>query len=152
LIIAICGAVCGANDRVAISAFGKAKQDWLRIFLELPNGIPSHDTFTDVSAKIDPDRFRECFLSWTNSPAELPPGDIVAIDGKTLRRSYDKEGSRSSVHMVSAWAGRNSLVLGQIKTEKKSNEITAIPELLEVLELTGCIVTIKEMVHKILQL
>ncbi|MEE4356022.1 MAG: ISAs1 family transposase [Desulfococcaceae bacterium] len=145
LIIAICGAICGANDWVAISTFGKAKEAWLGTFLELPNGIPSHDTFTDVFAKIDPDRFRECFLSRTRSLAELLPGDVVATDGKTLRHSYDRQDSRSSVHMVSAWSSQNSLVLGQIKTEKKSNEITAIPQLPEVLELTGCIVTIDAM-------
>jgi hypothetical protein len=98
-----------------------------------------------VFAKINPDQFRDCFLSWVNSPAELLPGDIVAIDGKTLHHSYDKKDSRAPVHMVSAWANRNSLVLGQIKTDKKSNEITAIPQLLEVLELTGCIVTIDAM-------
>jgi len=145
LTISICGAICGANDWVAVSAFGRAREAWLGTFLELPNGIPSHDTFTDVFAKIDPEQFRTCFMSWVSGLAELLPGDVVAIDGKTLRRSYDKQDSRASIHMVSAWACRNSLVLGQVKTGEKSNEITAIPQLLEVLELTGCIVTIDAM-------
>lgn len=145
LMISICGAICGANDWVSVSTFGKAKEAWFCTFLELPNGIPSHDTFTDVFSKIDPDQFRNCFISWVKSMVHLLPGDVVAIDGKTLRHSYDKQDSRSSIHMVSAWANRNSLVLGQIKTEKKSNEITAIPQLLEILELTGCLVTIDAM-------
>ncbi len=137
--------ICGANDWVAIATFGRAKETWLCTFLELPNGIPSHDTFTDVFSKINPGKFRECFLSWVKSLADLLPGDVVAIDGKTLRHSYDTQDSRSSIHMVSAWAGRNSLVPGQIKTEKKSDEITAIPQLSETLELTGCLVTIDAM-------
>ena len=145
LMISICGAICGANDWVAVATFGEAKETWFRTFLELPNGIPSHDTFNDVFVKIDPEEFRECFLSWANCLAQLLPGDVVAIDGKTLRHSYDTQNSQASIHMVSAWAGRSSLVLGQIKTEEKSNEITAIPQLLETLELTGCLVTIDAM-------
>ncbi len=145
LVIAICGAICGANDWVAVAAFGRAKENWLRAFLELPNGIPSHDTFGDVFSKIDPDRFRKCFISWVESLADILPGDVVAIDGKTSRHSYDRGDSRSPIHMASAWASRSSLVLGQVKTEDKSNEISAIPQLLEILELTGCLVTIDAM-------
>ena len=145
LAIAICGAICGANDWVAIATFGTSKETWFRTFLELPNGIPSHDTFTTVFARIAPDHFQECFVSWVASLVTLLPEEVVAIDGKTLRRSYDAQDSRAAIHMVSAWASQNSLVLGQLKTEAKSNEITAIPHLLEVLELTGCLVTIDAM-------
>jgi len=145
LVIAICGVICGANDWVAVATFGKAKEDWLRTFLELPNGLPSHDTFTDVFTKLSPDQFRECFVSWVSSIVTLFPGEIVAIDGKTLRHSYDAQDSRAAIHMVSAWASRNSLVLGQLKTAEKSNEITAIPQLLDALEVSGCLVTIDAM-------
>ena len=145
LVIAICGVICGANDWVAVATFGKAKEDWLGTFLELPNGIPSHDTFTDVFTKLSPDQFRQCFLSWVSSITTLFPGEVVAVDGKTLRHSYDAQDSRAAIHMVSAWASQNSLVLGQLKTAEKSNEITAIPQLLDVLELSGCLVTIDAM-------
>ena len=145
LVIAVCGAICGANDWVAVATFGTAKEDWFRTFLELPNGIPSHDTFTDVFSKLSPEQFQQCFISWVSSLATLFPGEVVSIDGKTLRHSYDAQDSRASIHMVSAWASQNSLVLGQLKTEEKSNEITAIPQLLEVLELAGCLVTIDAM-------
>ena len=99
----------------------------------MPNGIPSHDTFTDVFAKIDPEQFEQGFISWTSSIASLLPGEVVAIDGKTLRRSHDQANGKRAIHMVSAWSSRNALVLGQVKTEEKSNEITAIPQLLELL-------------------
>lgn len=145
LAIAICGAICGANDWVAVATFGTAKEPWFRTFLELPHGIPSHDTFTTVFARIAPEHFQDCFVSWVASLTTLLPGEVVAIDGKTLRRSYDAQNSRAAIHMVSAWASQQSLVLGQLKTEAKSNEITAIPQLLEVLELTGCLVTIDAM-------
>jgi predicted transposase YbfD/YdcC len=145
LVIAISGVICGANDWVAVETFGKAKEPWLRTFLELPHGIPSHDTFTDVFAALSPEHFQDCFVRWVSSLTRLLPGDIVSIDGKTLRRSYDRQDSRAAIHMVSAWASRQSLVLGQLKTAEKSNEITAIPQLLEVLEVTGCLVTIDAM-------
>jgi predicted transposase YbfD/YdcC len=145
LVIAICGAICGANDWVAVATFGEAKEDWLRTFLELPHGIPSHDTFTDVFTKLSPEQFQQCFMSWVSSLVTLFPGEVVAIDGKTLRHSYDAQDSRASIHMVSAWASQNSLVLGQLKTDAKSNEITAIPQLLDALELAGCLVTIDAM-------
>jgi len=145
LVIAICGIICGAEGGTAIEKFGKAKEEWLRSFLELPNGIPSHDTFTDVFAKLSPRKFEACFISWVESISELFDGEIVAVDGKTLRRSHDKSYGKKAIHMVSAWATENSLVLGQIKTDDKSNEITAIPELLKSLKLKGCLVTIDAM-------
>ncbi len=145
LAIAICGVMCGANDWVAVSTFGKAKEVWFRTFLELPHGIPSHDTFTDIFAKLSPEQFQAGFMSWVSSLATLFPGEVIAIDGKTLRRSYDPQDSKAAIHMVSAWASQHSLVLGQLKTEDKSNEITAIPKLLDVLEVTGCLVTIDAM-------
>jgi len=145
LVIAICGIICGANGWVAVEKFGKAKEDWFSGFLELPNGIPSHDTFTDVFAKLSPKQFEACFISWVESISELFDGEVVSIDGKTLRRSHDVSFDKKAIHMVSAWASANSLVLGQIKTDEKSNEITAIPELLKSLELKGCLVTIDAM-------
>ena len=145
LMIAVCGALCGADNWTAVEAFGKAQKTWLQGFLELPKEIPSHDTFTTVFRRIEPEHFQACFVSWVTSLADLLPGEVVAIDGKTLRHSYDRQNSRAAIHMVSAWASHQSLVLGQLKTAAKSNEITAIPQLLEVLELTGCLVTIDAM-------
>ncbi len=143
--IALCAVICGADSWVHVELFGKSKEQWLRTFLELPNGIPSHDTFGDVFARLDPDRFQECFMEWSQGVASLLPGEVVAIDGKTVRRSYDTHAGRRAIHLVSAWASANTLTLGQVKTEEKSNEITAIPRLLELLELKGCIVTIDAM-------
>ncbi len=143
--IAICGAICGADGWSAIEQFGKASAQWFRSFLELPNSIPSHDTFNDVFAMIEPRQFEKCFISWVESISELFAGEMVAVDGKTLRRSHDKSNNKKAIHMVSAWAAKNSLVLGQIKTDDKSNEITAIPELLKSLEIKGCLVTIDAM-------
>ncbi len=145
LIIAICAIICGADSWVAVEQFGEAKEDWFRGFLELPNGIPSHDVFTNVFKKLSSREFEVCFTSWTKSISELFDGEVVAVDGKTLRRSHDARFDKKAIHMVSAWASTNSLVLGQIKTDEKSNEITAIPELLKSLELKGCLVTIDAM-------
>jgi len=145
LVIAICAIICGAGSWVAVEEFGKAKEDWFRCFLELPSGIPSHDTFTKVFRKLASREFEVCFTSWTESISELFDGEIVGVDGKTLRRSHDASSDKKAIHMVSAWASTNSLVLGQIKTDEKSNEITAIPELLKSLELKGCLVTIDAM-------
>jgi len=142
LVIAICAVICGADSWVEIEAFGQAKHKWLKRFLRLPHGIPSHDTFGRVFARLDPAQFQECFLAWVQAIGELTPGQVVAVDGKTLRRSHDRTLGQSAIHMVSAWATANRLVLGQVKVDEKSNEITAIPELLRVLELEGCIVTI----------
>ena len=122
LIIAICAIICGADSWVAVEQFGKAKEDWFRVFLELPNGIPSHDTFTDVFRKIASKQFEVCFMSWTESVSELFDGEVVSVDGKTLRRSHDASSDKKAIHMVSAWASTNYLVLGQIKTDEKSNE------------------------------
>lgn len=142
MVLAICGVLSGADDWVGIEAFGKEKYDWFKKFLELPHGIPSHDTFGRVFSLLSPDEFQSCFLSWIYSVAQISDGEIVPIDGKVLRRSYDKSSNKSAIHMVSAWASANRVVLGQVKTDAKSNEITAIPKLLEVLDIKGCIVTI----------
>jgi predicted transposase YbfD/YdcC len=144
LVIAICGVICGADDWVSISDFGKAKEAWFRGFLELPNGIPSHDTFGRTFSLLSPEAFRESFLSWIRSLTDVFEG-LVAIDGKTLRRSHNRRDGTAAIHMVSAWAGEHGLVLGQVKTDEKSNEITAIPELLRALSINGCLVTIDAM-------
>lgn len=140
--IAICAVICGADTWVSIETYGIAKKQWLKQFLELPNGIPSHDTFARVFARIDPQQFQECFLHWIKSISKITDGEVIAIDGKTLRRSYDKSNDKAAIHMLNAWASANRLVLGQRKVDKKSNEITAIPELIKVLDVAGCIVTI----------
>jgi len=145
LTIAICGVICNANSYEHIVEFGKAKYQWFKRFLELPHGIPSADTFERVFARIDPDEFKKAFMNWVAAIEELTKGEIVSIDGKTLRRSHDIGNGKSAIHMVSAWAGTNGIVLGQRKTDDKSNEITAIPELLKMLEIQGCIVTIDAM-------
>jgi predicted transposase YbfD/YdcC len=144
-VIAICGIICGADTWTAVATYGLAKKDWLNTFLELPNGIPSHDTFSRIFGLIDPKEFQECFASWIRAVSKLTEGEIASIDGKTLRRSYDTSSSKPAIHMVSAWANNCGLVLSQLKTEEKSNEITAIPKLLTMLDLQGCIVTIDAM-------
>ncbi len=144
LVIAICGVICGADDWVAIAGFGEAKEDWFREFLELPNGIPSHDTFGRTFSLLSPEAFQESFTSWIRSLTGVFEG-LIAIDGKTLRRSHDRRAGKAAIHMVSAWASEYGLVLGQVKTEEKSNEITAIPELLNALYVKGCLVTIDAM-------
>ena len=145
LVIAICAILCGANDWVAVEMFGQAKQAWFARFLDLGHGIPSHDTFGRVFAMLSPQALQRCFLHWIQAVAQVTAGQVVAIDGKTLRRSYDRRSAKAAIHMVSAWATQNRLVVGQLKTEEKSNEITAIPELLKVLDVSGCIVTIDAM-------
>jgi predicted transposase YbfD/YdcC len=143
--IAICAVICGADSWVEIEEFGQAKEEWLRQFLILPNGIPSHDTFGRVFAWLDPQAFQNGFLSWIEAVSKLTAGQVVAIDGKRLRRSHDGRLGRAAIHMVSAWASANRLILGQLKTDEKSNEITAIPELIELLVIENCIVTIDAM-------
>ena len=143
--IAICAVICGADSWVHIELFGKSKEEWFRTFLELPNGIPSHDTFGDVFSRLDPEQFQQRFMAWTQAVSDLVPGEVVAIDGKTVRRSHDRNAGQRAIHLVSAWASANTLTLGQVKTAEKSNEITAIPQLLRMLELKGCIVTIDAM-------
>ena len=143
--IAICAVICNADGFEHICELGQAKYEWFKEFLELPHGIPSADTFERVFARIDPQEFKTCFMEWVQAISQLTKGEVVAIDGKTLRRSHDQSNGKSAIHMVSAWACANGLVLGQIKTEEKSNEITAIPQLLRTLEIEGCIVTIDAM-------
>ena len=142
IFIAICAVICGADGWVEIEAFGNAKLPWLKQFRALPNGIPSHDTFGRAFARLAAEQFQACFLDWIQAINQITEGQVIAIDGKTLRRSHDKFLGKSVIEMVSAWAGADHLVLGQVKVDEGSNEITAIPELLRVLEVTGCIVTI----------
>ena len=143
LVISVCALLCGAEGFVDMEEFGQAQRDWLSQLLELPNGIPSHDTFGRVFAALDPAQFAEAFTLWTQSLRQTLAGEIVALDGKTLRRSGGA--GQSPVHLVSAWAAGNRLVLGQLRTAQKSNEITAVPELRRRLELSGCIVTLDAM-------
>jgi predicted transposase YbfD/YdcC len=143
--LSICGVICGADGWTEIEEFGHAKQDWLQKFLELPNGIPSHDTIGRVFSRLLPGQFQRSFQSWIKSISTLTEGQVIAIDGKTLRRSYDRASDKAAIHMVSAWASENHLILGQVKTRERSNEITAIPELLDILAIQGCIVTIDAM-------
>ena len=145
LIIAICAVIAGADNWEDIEEFGKARIEWFQTFLELPNGIPSHDTFTRVFARLDPEQFQACFIGWMMAVSKVISGQVIAIDGKVLRRSHDKGIGKTAIDMVSAWATANHLVLGQVKVAEKSNEITAIPQLLEALEVSGCIVTIDAM-------
>jgi predicted transposase YbfD/YdcC len=140
--IAICGVICGAESWVDIEMFGKVKLDWLKTILELPNGIPSHDTFGRVFSKIDPQEFEKSFMEWVRAVYEVTQGQVIAIDGKQLRGSQASENGKKAIYMVSAWASENQIVLGQQKVDEKSNEITAIPELLKLLDIAGCIVTI----------
>ena len=143
--IALCAVICGADDFVSIAEFGRKKRKWLSRFLDLSNGIPSHDRFNAVLAAIKPAEFEACLLSWITALHEITDGQVVAIDGKTLRRSFDAASSKSAIHMVSAWATANHISLGQVTTDEKSNEITAIPKLLKMLEISGSLVTIDAM-------
>ncbi len=142
IVIAICSVICGANDITGMQQFGLAKQDWLKTFLDLPNGIPSHDTFGRVLSLLDPKQFLQAFLNWVQAVAELTAGEVIAIDGKRLRRSHNRTTARQAIEIVSAWARTNRLTLGQVKVAEDSNEITAVPELLRVLAIKGCIVTV----------
>ncbi|WP_162268001.1 ISAs1 family transposase [Thiohalocapsa sp. ML1] len=145
IVIAIAAILCGADGWVAIAQFGRSKRTWFEGFLRLPHGIPSHDTFGRVFGLLAPAAFEACFRAWVESIRALLPGEIVAIDGKTLRRSHNRGAGLAALHMVSAWATHNRLALGQVATDAKSNEITAIPRLLELLHIEGCIVTIDAM-------
>lgn len=144
LFIAIASVICGAESWNDMENFGKAKEGWLRTFLRLPEGIPSHDTFNRVFSALNPEELESSFLSWTRSVAELTDNEVVSIDGKSMRGTRE-HGSKSIVHMVSAWASANHIMLGQLKVNEKSNEITAIPKLLDLLVVKGCIVTIDAM-------
>jgi predicted transposase YbfD/YdcC len=140
--IAICAIICGAQGWTDIEIFGQRKYAWLKTFLELPGDIPSHDTFGRVFALLDPQEFQACFVEWVRVVNEITSGQVVSIDGKQLRGSGDSVLGKRAIYMVSAWAEANHLVLGQCKVDAKSNEITAIPELLKILSIAGCIVTI----------
>jgi predicted transposase YbfD/YdcC len=143
--IAVCAVISGADDFVAIADYGRKKRKWLSQFLDLSSGIPSHDRFNAILGALKPAEFEACFLSWITGLHEITAGQVVAIDGKTLRRSFDAATSKSAIHMVSAWATANQISLGQVIVEEKSNEITAIPKLLQMLELSGCLVSIDAM-------
>jgi predicted transposase YbfD/YdcC len=145
VVIAICAVLCGADDFVAIARFGRTKREWLARFLDLKSGIPSHDRFNAIFAALKPAEFEKCLLGLITALHEITGGQLVAIDGKTLRRSFDAASSKAAIHMVSAWATANHISLGQVVVDAKSNEITAIPKLLEMLELSGALVTIDAM-------
>src|ERR671932_143644 len=145
LAIAVCAVVACAESWEDIELYGRSKRAWLETFLALPNGIPSHDTFRRVFMLIDPDAFEACFSAWVQSFAEVFHREVVAIDGKTLRRSFDRGRAQGPLHLVSAWASEQGLVLGQREVDGKSNEITAIPALLETLSLKNSIVTVDAM-------
>jgi len=157
IVIAICAVICGAENWVDIENFGKARLTWFKKFLELPNGIPSHDTFGRVFSLLNAAAFEACFFDWVQAVNQISSGQVIAIDGKELRRSFDGLMGKKAIHLVSAWANENRLILAQRKVESKTNEITAIPELLEALEVAGCIVTIdamgcqKEIARKIIE-
>src|SRR5258708_18594534 len=145
IVIAICAVIGGADDWVDIAGWGTEKIEFLRQFMPLENGIPSHDTFGRVFSRLDAVQFQAAFLSWVQSAFAVSAGQVVAIDGKQMRRSHDQHMGKAAIYMVSAWASANHLTLGQRKVDDKSTEITAIPELLKVLALQGCIVTIDAM-------
>jgi predicted transposase YbfD/YdcC len=140
--ITLCAVISGADDFVSITKWANSKRDWLSKFLDLSAGIPSHDRFNAVMGALRPEEFEKCLLSWIVSLQDITDGQVIAIDGKTLRRSYDKASSKSAIHMVSAWATTNHISLGQVVVDEKSNEITAIPKLLGLLEMSGALVTI----------
>ena len=145
LFITLCAVICGADNWVMIEQFAKGKKAWFEDLLGLPNGVPSHDTFGNVFAAIDTGQFSQCFTQWVNELSEHSKGQVIAIDGKCLRRSLDKASNKAAIHMVSAWAQGNALVLGQVKVDEKSNEITAIPRLLELIDVRDSVVTIDAM-------
>lgn len=143
--IALCGSIAGADDFVAMTKWALLHKDWLAQFLDLPNGIPSHDLLNNLFRRLNPKEFERCLLSWLAALHDVRLGRLIAIDGKTLRGSFDTATARSALHMVSAWAVSQKLSLGSVTVDQKSNEITAIPELLKLLELAGAIVTIDAM-------
>lgn len=146
LVISLCAIVCGADDWEAVADYAAAKEAWLRSFLPLPGGVPAHDTFWRVFRRLDAEQFQRCFVSWVAGMVKLKPGQVIALDGKQMRRSHDRSPEpgvgHAPLHMLSAWATDNQLVLGQLRVDEKTNEITALPGLLSVLELEGCIVTL----------
>jgi predicted transposase YbfD/YdcC len=142
LVISLCAIVCGADDWEAVADYAAAKEEWLSTFLVLPGGPPAHDTFWRVFRHLDAEQFQRCFLDWIANTVELKSGQVIALDGKQLRRSHDHREGRAPIHMLSAWATENQLVLGQLRVDEKTNEITALPELLAALDVRGCIVTV----------
>lgn len=146
LVLAFCGVLCGCDDFVEVEEFGRSKADFFRRFLELPHGIPSHDTFRRVFQAVCPQALQRCLIQWLKGLRQATPpvedGAVIAIDGKTLRRTFDRAQGLGALHLVSAWAAANGLTLGQVAVDAKSNEITAIPQLIELLDLKGCVVTI----------
>ncbi|HQA59078.1 MAG TPA: ISAs1 family transposase [Acetivibrio sp.] len=145
LFIVVAATLCNCNEWEEIEEWAIAKEKWLRQYLELPNGIPSWYTIERVMDVIDPKQFEKCFVEWMKEVTQIKEGDVVAIDGKTMRGTADKSAGKKAVHIVSAWCSGDKLVLGQVKTDEKSNEITAIPELLDMLFIKGAIVTIDAM-------
>lgn len=145
LFVSVCAVLCGANHCVAIADFANARVEWLRQFVPLEGGAPSHDTISRVLSLIDPKGFEACFINWTKGIQSKTNGDILAVDGKTVRRSFDKAAGVGAIHLVSAWSTANGVSIGQIKVADKSNEITAIPELLKMLDIEGRIITVDSM-------
>jgi predicted transposase YbfD/YdcC len=145
IVITLCATICGANDWEAVAEYGRTKEQWLKKFLALPNGIPSHDTFSRLFARLNPEQLQSCFIQWMQAVHQISDGELLNVDGKTLRGAREAGNKRSFIHMVSLWSATNRLVLGQRKVDEKSNEITAIPELLKLLEIKGCLVTIDAM-------
>ena len=145
IIITLLAVFCGAEGWEEIEEYGRAKEDWLKKFVLLENGIPQHDTYRRVFNRLNPDQIEQCFMDWVRSIKKDIPQEVIAIDGKTIQGSFDKYKGMEAAHIVSEWATENRLVFAQVKTEEKSNEITAIPELLSLIALKGCIVTIDAM-------
>jgi predicted transposase YbfD/YdcC len=145
IVMALCAVICHADTWPEIEEFARSKENWFRQFLELPHGIPTQYTFRRLFLLLDPEQVQKCFLAWVESVQETTNGDVVAVDGKALRRAFTQGGKKGMIHMVNAWSSLNHLVLGQVKVDKKSNEITAIPRLLDMLVLNNCIVTIDAM-------
>jgi len=145
LVVGFCGVLCGCDDFVEIETFGRKKADFFRRFLDLPEGVPSHDTFRRVFQAVCPEALQRCLIQWLQGVRQAAPaaeGEVVAIDGKTLRRTFDRARGLGALHLVSAWATANGLTLGQVAADAQSNEVTAIPRLIELLDLKGCVVTI----------
>jgi predicted transposase YbfD/YdcC len=145
VVIALSAVIAGCESFPEMEEFGRQKREWFKQFLSLPNGIPSHDTIRRVLTVLDARKFHECFVQWVNALHEVTAGEVVNIDGKTVRRSFDRAKGIPALHIVSAWAAENQVVLGQVAVDDKSNEITAIPKLLELLAIRGAIVTIDAM-------
>ncbi len=145
IVITLCATICGANDWEAVAEYGRTKYEWLKTFLPLPHGIPDHDTFSRLFARLNPEELQGCFINWMQAVHQVTVSDLMNVDGKTLRGAREPGNNRSFIHMVSVWSASNRLVLGQRKVASKSNEITAIPELLKLLEIRGCLVSIDAM-------